>query len=140
MSKVLCKHCYHYDHIIHSCARLDKEAGDFVSYVFDECWCDTDEGARPMTRQELYLKYGPYWRAYKGDLEDGMDIKEIEKRFTYHAPKEGQPELYECIRHVARDFATCINDLCPDSREKSLAITRLEETVMWANASIARAE
>lgn len=31
-----------------------------------------------------------------------------------------------------------INNLCPESREKSLAVTNLEESVMWANASIAR--
>ncbi len=67
-----------------------------------------------------------------------MDNDELETRFTYHAPKEGQPELYECIRHVSRDLALCINDLCPDSREKSLAMTKLEEAVMWANAAIAR--
>jgi len=69
-----------------------------------------------------------------------MTHDEIMKRFTYHAPTQGQPELYESIRHVARDFATCINDLCPESREKSLAMTKLEESVMWANASIAREE
>lgn len=68
-----------------------------------------------------------------------MTNEEITRRFTYHAPKGNQPELYECIRHVARDFAVCINDLCPESREKSLAVTKLEEAVMWANASIARA-
>jgi len=68
-----------------------------------------------------------------------MTHEEITRRFTYHAPKQGQPELYEAIRHVARDFAACINDLCPESREKSLAVTKLEEAVMWANASIARA-
>jgi hypothetical protein len=31
-----------------------------------------------------------------------------------------------------------LNELVPDSREKSLAITHLEEAVMWANAGIAR--
>lgn len=69
-----------------------------------------------------------------------MTHEEITRRFTYHAPKQGQPELYESIRNVARDFATRINDLCPESREKSLAMTKLEESVMWANASIAREE
>ena len=67
-----------------------------------------------------------------------MNNKEITSRFTYHAPKDGQPERYEAIRHIARDFAMRINDLCPESREKSLAVTKLEESVMWANASIAR--
>lgn len=69
-----------------------------------------------------------------------MTYEEIVDRFTYHAPKGNQQELYECIRHVARDFAQCINDLCPEGREKSLAVTKLEEAVMWANASIAREE
>jgi hypothetical protein len=30
--------------------------------------------------------------------------------------------------------------LCPGSRELSLAITKLEEAVFWANAAIARNE
>jgi len=37
-------------------------------------------------------------------------------------------------------LAAYINENCPDSREKSLAFTKLEEAVMWANASIARNE
>lgn len=66
-----------------------------------------------------------------------MDPKTIENYFTYHAPKEGQPEKYERIRAAAKDFATVINEECPDSREKSLAITNLQQASMWANASIA---
>ena len=31
-------------------------------------------------------------------------------------------------------------DECPDSRELSVALTKLEEAVMWANAAIARNE
>lgn len=65
---------------------------------------------------------------------------DIEKNFTYHPPKEGQPEKYVAIRKTAGDFGKLIDQLCPDSREKSLAFTRLEEAVMWANASIARNE
>ncbi len=64
MSKVMCRDCAHYDHIIHACGRIDREAGDFVSYVFDDCWCTTEEGARAMTPMERYEKYGPEWRAY----------------------------------------------------------------------------
>ena len=65
---------------------------------------------------------------------------DIEKAYTYHAPKEGQPERYEAIRYKAKMLAAYINENCPDSREKSLAMTKLEEAVMWANASIARNE
>jgi len=62
----------------------------------------------------------------------------IENNFTYHQPKEGQPEKYIEIRNFAKGFAYLLNDLVPDSREKSLALTNLEQTVFWANAGIAR--
>ena len=67
-------------------------------------------------------------------------IEDLENRFTYHAPKGNQAVRYEFIRNSAKQFAEFINDNCPDSREKSLAMTKLEEFVMWANASIARNE
>ena len=69
-----------------------------------------------------------------------MEVQELEKRFTYHAPKNGQPAKYEQIRDAAKVLANLLNTACPDSREKSLAFTALEESVMWANASIARNE
>ena len=64
--------------------------------------------------------------------------KEIENNFTYHAPQPGQPEKYEAIREKAKELAYLIGDLVPDGREKSLAMTKLEECSMWANAGIAR--
>lgn len=69
-----------------------------------------------------------------------MTNEDIEKNFSYHAPKEDQPERYERIRYKAKMLAAYINEYCPDSREKSLAMTKLEESVMWANAAIARNE
>ena len=67
-----------------------------------------------------------------------MNPNDITNRFTYHAPTEGQPAKYETIRAEAKRFAVYVNELCPESREKSLAITELENAVFWANASIAR--
>ena len=66
-----------------------------------------------------------------------MDFK-IENAFTYHTPKDGQPEKYQAIREKAKELAYLIKELVPDSREQSLAITKLEECSMWANAGIAR--
>lgn len=63
---------------------------------------------------------------------------DIYNNFKYHAPKPGQPALYETVRNTARDLAYLINESVPDSREKSLALTKIEEAVMWANAGIAR--
>lgn len=68
------------------------------------------------------------------------DKKQIENNFTYHSQKEGQPEKYEEIRAQAKAFAEKLTTLCPPSRELSLALTHLEDTVMWANAAIARNE
>lgn len=62
----------------------------------------------------------------------------IENNFKYHSPKEGQPEKYEAIREKAKELAYLIDEVCPNSREKSIAMTELETAVMWANASIAR--
>lgn len=69
-----------------------------------------------------------------------MDIPDLNKRFTYHPPKGDQAQRYEDIRRNAHSLAAFIDASCPDSREKSLALTKLEEAVMWANASIARNE
>jgi hypothetical protein len=64
----------------------------------------------------------------------------LKKRFTYHPPKGDQADRYVEIRDKAHDFATLILAKTPGSREQSLALTKLEEAVMWANASIARNE
>ncbi len=69
-----------------------------------------------------------------------IDAGDLSNRFTYHAPKEGQAARYQEIRDAAHELARLLNEECPDSREKSLAITHLEDAVMWANASIARHE
>jgi hypothetical protein len=67
-----------------------------------------------------------------------MTKEEINTRFTYHQPKDGQPEKYIAIREKAQELAVLINELVPESREQSEAITNLETAVMFANAGIAR--
>jgi hypothetical protein len=67
-----------------------------------------------------------------------LSAEELKIRFTYHAPKEGQPEKYEHIRNSAMGLAALLIRMTPDSREQSLALTKLEEVVFWANAAIAR--
>jgi hypothetical protein len=69
-----------------------------------------------------------------------MDTRDLDHRFTHHPPKGDQAVRYGEIRAGAKQLAHTIDELAPDSREKSLAITHLEEAVMWANAAIARNE
>jgi hypothetical protein len=63
---------------------------------------------------------------------------QIENNFKYHAPKDGQAEKYEQLRAKAKEYAAMILELCPESRERSVALTELETAMMWANAAIAR--
>ena len=71
---------------------------------------------------------------------DQFVAEDLNNRFTYHAPKEGQPVKYEYLRSTALDFARDIIRHTPRSREQALALTKLEEAVFWANAAIARHE
>lgn len=66
-----------------------------------------------------------------------MTPEQIEDIFTYHKPFGDQPDRYQDLRAEAKELATLINQLCPESREKSLAFTNLQQSIMWANASIA---
>lgn len=69
-----------------------------------------------------------------------MDLRDLDNRFTYHPPEpeNDQPSRYESIRAKGKEFALLVEELTDDSREKSLAVTHIEEAVFWANASIAR--
>lgn len=68
-----------------------------------------------------------------------MDIKKenLDNIFDNHTPPPVQIEKIEDIRGKAKEFAATIIDNCPDSREKSLALTHVQTAMMWANASIA---
>jgi len=66
-----------------------------------------------------------------------MKQSDIDNIFIYHAPTLTQTSKYEELRDMARGFAGKINEHCPESREKSLALTYLQQVVMWANAAIA---
>jgi hypothetical protein len=69
-----------------------------------------------------------------------MDQKDIERRFTHHPPNAVKINAHENIRATARRYAEDLNLWLPEGREKSLAITHLEEVVFWSNAAIARQE
>lgn len=71
---------------------------------------------------------------------DAQAQARLDNNFKYHAPKDTQQERYVSIRDFAKELAQHLLLLCPPSRELSLALTNLEEAVMWANASIARNE
>ena len=67
-----------------------------------------------------------------------MGTYPIDKNFKYHAPNDEQVAVYGNLRATAKLLARDILTHAPDSRERAFALTKLEESVMWANASIAR--
>ena len=75
-----------------------------------------------------------------GNQEAPSLTERIKSDFTYHPPKDGQPERYEALRAYAKRYAQLIAETTPAGREQSLALTNLEQAVFWANAAIARNE
>ena len=71
-----------------------------------------------------------------------MKLEELENNFSYHAPNPDWGEDKRKHHMLAR--ATClvtakeIFQLCPDCAERTLAIRKVEEAMMWTNAAIAR--
>ena len=64
----------------------------------------------------------------------------LAKSFTYHPPRDDQIPRYLEIRGLGKALAETIMESCPPCRERSLALTKCEEAIMWANAAIARNE
>jgi hypothetical protein len=67
-----------------------------------------------------------------------LPIDDLEWRFAYHAPDEDRRKRHEQVRDACLTLAKAIDALCPNGREKSTAITKVEEAGFWANAAIAR--
>lgn len=69
-----------------------------------------------------------------------QQVDDLSKRFNHHPPKDGQVERYQAIRGKLCATALVVMHHTPPSREQSLALTKLEEAMFWANAAIARNE
>ena len=63
----------------------------------------------------------------------------MDDRFKHHPPKSEETiSKHQAARSGADDLFNLIQQLAPDGREKSLAITKVEEALFWLNAAIAR--
>lgn len=63
-----------------------------------------------------------------------MDLDNI---FKYHAPTGDDPAHYEAIRAAGKAFAQAILDHTPRCADQTVAIRKVREAVMVANASVA---
>lgn len=68
-----------------------------------------------------------------------FDQGDINHRFDYHVPNTAKVrEAHESVRFGCKNLANFLSQRLPEGREKALAITKLEEVLLWANAAIAR--
>jgi hypothetical protein len=56
----------------------------------------------------------------------------IDKPFAYHKPSDDGFKRISYLREKFSDIAKVVEDNCPNSRQKSIALTELETAAMWA--------
>lgn len=62
---------------------------------------------------------------------------EIQRRLGFHPSTPATVPQFEINRALAINIANYWDEAIPDGREKSLALTALQEALMWANAAVA---
>lgn len=61
----------------------------------------------------------------------------MKDQFDHHTLGTAQQKNVDRLREEAKSLARSIGDCCLVSRETSLALTNLEQCLMWANKAIA---
>ena len=64
--------------------------------------------------------------------------EELDRRFDYRVLDDETRALRIAVGRQFKNFARNLEAMLDDSREKNLALERLEEAMMWSNASLAR--
>jgi hypothetical protein len=65
--------------------------------------------------------------------------EELKNRHAYHPPtSDAVIELHEAVRVHTHTLAHWLNDVLPESREKSQALTDVDNAMLHANAAVAR--
>lgn len=62
---------------------------------------------------------------------------DVTQRLSYHPVTEATKPLFEANRAEYLALAHSIVNRLPDGRHKSLALSALQESLMWANAAVA---
>ena len=60
----------------------------------------------------------------------------MKKTYAYHKPSAVGVEKIQKVRQAFSDFHEVLEELCPKSRELSVALTHLETTAMWVTKSL----
>ena len=65
-----------------------------------------------------------------------MAMEDITSRFKFIEMTDEKKQASEKIREEVLNLADITDIYCSDSREKSLALTKLQEFMFWVNACI----
>lgn len=71
---------------------------------------------------------------------DDLRWLSLEASLTNHTPDAHALAQIEMVRGFAKELGRQIIASCPDGRERSLALTHLEESTMWAVKSVVLAD
>lgn len=67
----------------------------------------------------------------------GITIEEVQHRFGYHRADQQAAEQHAAIREAYILLGSVVAQAVPAGREQALAMTALQESMMWANAGVA---
>lgn len=70
------------------------------------------------------------------ELVKSKTQEQIYNTFNFHKPTPEAVQSMANIRRTCRGLAYQIDTDCPESREKSVALTKLQEVMMFANSAI----
>lgn len=63
--------------------------------------------------------------------------KDVLHRFAFHPATPTTGPRHDALRHIFGDVALAVLEIVPPGRHQSLALTALQEAMMWGNAGIA---
>ena len=94
----------------------------------------------PCAPQAIDLYYGPHYvktvylvsRLTEQEQEREMGRMPIDKPYAYHKPSDDGLDKINRLREHFSEGEKLIREVCPESRQKSIAITNNEQTAMWA--------
>ncbi len=69
-----------------------------------------------------------------------MPNLDIDHIFTYHPLTEEGKAGVDALTAIFKQLGHAIQEHCPDSAERMLALRKLQECRMWANTAIALAK
>lgn len=73
----------------------------------------------------------------RSDSLEELARRDVAERFRFHPATPATGPKHEEVREQHRTLALWVLANLPNSRERALALTALQESMMWANAAIA---